>query len=257
MFAFRSSYFDDPPEAGRVVDFFPADGPEQEIAVFFVHGGGWEAGTRSGMHCLMRECGRRGYESASTDYRLAPGGLFNQIEDVRTGLQFFLDDLSSRGKSRRILLHGSSAGAHLALMGALSSGDASDDLRKDIAGVAVQAPALTFEPWLDIPPHVSRIMEKAVGKTYEQAPELFFRASPMRHIHPAMPPIFIMNAQYEEMFPLDITEEFQRRAEAVGGRVSIKQYARAEHGFLYSLERWQQCEAFDDMLEFAQSLIQY
>jgi hypothetical protein len=41
---------------------------------------------------LKRECGRRGHESATTDYRLVPGSLFNQIEDVRAGLRLFMDD---------------------------------------------------------------------------------------------------------------------------------------------------------------------
>ncbi|MFZ4599535.1 MAG: alpha/beta hydrolase [Terrimicrobiaceae bacterium] len=254
MFSFRSLYFDDPPAVGRAVDIFPPDGPEQDIAVFFIHGGGWTAGSRAGMHCLMRECGRRGHESATTDYRLVPGSLFNQIEDVRTGLRLFMDDLSFRGKTCRMLLHGSSAGGHLALMAALLPWEDRDDLRKHIVGVAVQAPALTFEPWPDILPQAWQAMQNAVGASYGEAPELFVQASPLRHIHPAMPPVLIMNAQYEEMFPLDLTEEFQRQARAVGGRVTIKQYPRAEHGFLYSLDRWQQRQAFEDMMEFAQSL---
>jgi len=253
-FVFRSIYFDDPPMPGRVLDIFPADGTAQDLAFFFVHGGGWQGGSRIAMHCLMRECGYRGYESAGTDYRLKPGGLSDQMEDIRTGLRLFLDDRAAHGKSRKVFLFGSSAGGHLALMTALAPWEKGDDLRACIAGVAVQAPAVTFEPWPDIFPHSWGRMQNAVGASYNEAPELFRQASPMHHIHSAMPPILILHAENEYIFPLDIAEEFQCQAASVGGRVTIRQYSKVEHGFLYSLDRWQQRQAFEDMMEFASSL---
>lgn len=46
MYSFRSIYFDDPPVPDRALDIFPVENPAQGPGLFFVHGGGWGAGTR-------------------------------------------------------------------------------------------------------------------------------------------------------------------------------------------------------------------
>ena len=97
-------------------------------------------------------------------------------------------------------------------------------------------------------------MQEAVGPRYEKAPNLYRLASPMRCLHRDMPPVLILHAEYEHMFPLEIALEFQCRAKGLGRNVEIKHYARTEHGFFYSLDRWQQKQAFNDLLTFIQSV---
>lgn len=258
MFSYRSLYFDDPPLAGRALDIFPPDGRDSGTAVFCVHGGGWSSGSRAARHGIMREFGRYGIECASTDYRLAPGELFHQIEDVREGLRIFLRDRRERGLNPRVVMQGGSAGGHLALMVALSAGEeGGEDVRSSISGVAVQAPALTFEPWPDIFPPIWSSMQKAMGHAFTENPHPFEKASPMRHLHAGMPPILILHAEHEHMFPLDIALEFQRKARQLGGSVDIRQYERVEHGFFYSLERRQQKQAFQDILDFLRTPVSY
>jgi len=249
MFAYRSIYFDDPPEQDLALDIFEADGTCAGVGIFFVHGGGWGAGTRGVYHQMMRAFGREGIESASVAYRLTPGSLFFQIDDVRTGLRIYLDDRASRGLSRRVVLHGCSAGAHLALMAALDS-HTPDDLRAGIVGISVQAPALTFEPWTDILPSIWSAMQKAVGRPFAEAPELYAQASPIRHLHKNMPPVLILHSENEHMFPLRIARQFQEDASRINASVEIKIYPNVEHGFLYGMDRWQQQKAYEDILAF-------
>lgn len=253
MYSFRSIYFDDPPVPDRAIDIFPLDHPPPEPGLFFVHGGGWSGGTRSVYHQIMRAFGMQGIECASTAYRLSPGSLFSQIEDVREGLTIYLDDRERRGLCRRTVIAGCSAGAHLALMAALGPTPRNDP-SEAIAGISVQAPALTFEPWEDMFPQIWQSMQKAVGRPHSEAPELYRKVSPIRHLTEGMPPILILHAENEHMFPLDKALKFQEAAERVGGEVEIKQYPRTEHGFFYSLDRWQQKQAFEDILAFIRKL---
>ena len=43
-FSYESIYFDNPIQTGRVMDIFMPEKVTREIALFFVHGGGWAAG---------------------------------------------------------------------------------------------------------------------------------------------------------------------------------------------------------------------
>ncbi len=251
---YRSVYLDQPIVRGRILDILePEPGlPEQPVALFFVHGGGWRAGARADFHTIALAFRSLGFEVASTDYRLGGGvDLFGQIADVREALRFYADDLHRRGRSERVVLIGSSAGAHLALMVGLEEPPAAR-----VAGVCVQAAPFTFEPWPDIFPAIWENMVSIIGTPYAADPEPYRRASPNRLVRPEMPPVFALHAQNEHMFPLELTEEFIRKAAACGARAEYKIYPNTEHGFFYSLSRRQQKEAFEDILAFIHSLEQ-
>jgi acetyl esterase/lipase len=125
-----------------------------------------------------------------------------------------------------------------------------------IVGVAVQAAPFSFEPWDDIFPTVWTAMQSAVGQEYSGHKELFRRACPIHHLRSGLPPVFALHAENEHMFPHELYQRFAAISEALGNDVREKIYPRVEHGFFYSLERWQQREAFEDILEFAESLTQ-
>lgn len=257
MFSFQSLYFDDTPRAGRILDIFRAPKAAHDIALFFVHGGGWHAGSREVFHGIMQEYNRRGFDCASTDYRLSGVNVFHQVGDVRTGLDLFAQDLLQRQRPPRVLLIGSSAGAHLALLTGLAkpeecgAPETPSTSPIEIAGLAVQDAPFTFEPWPDIFPGIWSAMQNAIGVPYDGHEELYRQASPINYVHADMPPLLNQYAENEHMFPHDLHEAFAARATALGNDMRTKIYPRTEHGFFYSLERWQQREAFEDILEFA------
>ena len=252
MIPFRSFYLNAPIVSGRILDIFETKQPEQDIALFFVHGGGWTGGSRTIFHSIALAFRERGFEAASTDYRLGGANLFAQVQDVRDALALFAADRERRNRSTRIVLIGSSAGAHLALLAALRPHSESPSYH--IAGICVQAAPFTFEPWPDIFPAIWQAMQAAVGSAYEQRPDLYREASPIHHVTESTPPILALHAENEHMFPLSQIEMFARKASECGTLVKLKTYARTEHGFFYSLDRWQQKEAFQDILHFIESL---
>jgi len=251
MIPFRSLYFDNSVVAGRILDVFQARVPVHEVALFFVHGGGWHSGSRTQFHSIMLAYCDLGYDCASTDYRLCGAKVHEQIVDVQDGLGLFARDLRDRGRPTNIALIGSSAGAHLGAMAALLPPATPEEYR--ITALCLQSTPFTFEPWPDIFPPIWADMQKALGCPYENQPELFRSASPLHHVSVSMPPVFALHAENEHMFPMELFERFAAKARGCGIPVESKTYPNTEHGFFYSLDRWQQKEAFDDIRLFVEA----
>lgn len=248
MIPFRSVYFDAPLKEGRALDIFeaaPVGRPQ--VSLFFVHGGGWRSGSRTIFHRIALAYAALGYDCASTDYRLGGATIDDQVADVRQGLALFAEDLQSRNRPTNIVLIGSSAGGHLALLSALQPNPPCA-----IAGLCVQAAPFTFEPWPDIFPAIWADMQTALGVPFPSP--RYQEASPIHYVRSDMPPVFALQSQNEHMFPLAQAEEFITKARACGARAEYKVYEATEHGFFYALDRRQQKEAFDDIQTFITSL---
>jgi acetyl esterase/lipase len=251
---------------GRVLDLFLPGKISLETAIFFIHGGGWRGGSRVIFHPIIRALLDMGFICGSTDYRLSGTHIGDQVMDVRHGYAIFMRKLAELGRPRRVMVVGSSAGAHLALLLAMAlPGECEDELAYgDIdlhqeewivpAGAAVQAAPVRFEPWDEIFPGSLEAMQEIVGKPYDQSPQLYQRVSPLRHIRHTTPPVLLMEAQDEHMFPREFSEEFVRTMLQAGARAQMIVYPRAEHGFFYDVTRPVQKKAFNDLVEFVGTL---
>ncbi len=259
MTPFQSIYFDSKPQEGRIIDLFSAFNPSQDIALFFIHGGGWKAGSRNIYHTIIHEYRQLGFDCASTDYRFS-GDIEQQVSDIRTGMNIFVGEQAKRNRPTKLLLMGCSAGAHLALLTGLAApqdygfSEEPYTVHAQIAGIAVQAAPFVFGPWEDMFPRSWTAMVTAIGKPYEGNEELYRKACPTSYIAPNNPPIFSLYAENEYMFPREMYLEFAKRSQPLGNRVEEKIYPRTEHGFFYDLDRWQQREAFEDIKQFALSI---
>lgn len=265
-YEYKSCYFDDPIVNGRVMDIMLPRSISQLCALFFVHGGGWAGGSRTNYHAIMRAFNREGFVCAATDYRLcAPGvTIFDQVTDIRHGYNLFGKFLKKYGRPVRIIVHGSSAGAHLASLLALAVPGQCGESKKFadlriidwIAPVAaiLQSTPVLFEPWEDIFPHIWTAMQMAMGAVYKNHSNLYRKAAPYRYISESSCPVFFMEAECEHMFPLKYTVQFVEKMRSLGRRAEYKIYKNAEHGFFYDVTRRQQKEAFADILKFISSL---
>jgi acetyl esterase/lipase len=125
--------------------------------VVWIHGGGWQAGSRADVEQVKRlVCS--GYAVASIDYRLSVpdsvdpvGWAFpTQIQDVKAAIRFLRAKASTyKLDAGRIATFGSSAGGHLAALAATSKGvTALEDLSLGYASTSsgVQAAAAWYGP---------------------------------------------------------------------------------------------------------------
>ena len=175
---FQSCYLDRPIVNGRVYDLFVPEKVTKDTAVFFVHGGGWNAGSRTGHHFFCELLNDLGYICATTDYRLNVNA-FEQLRDIREAYDDFISYLKANGRPLKIAVHGSSAGAHLGGMMSLSKpGQVQGEPKATLANewvipecAILQATPMSFEPWDEIFPHVWGSMQTAAGAPWTKEPE--------------------------------------------------------------------------------------
>lgn len=263
---FQSYYLDSPLICGRVFDLFLPETATQDTALFFVHGGGWNAGSRTGFHQIMEKYNELGYICASTDYRLpgpvrfsdSPGvTAFDQLQDIRESYDRFVSLLKTMGRPLKIAVFCTSAGAHLAsLLLCAAPGECGEhcELRNEWVKPScgfLQSTPVVFEPWQDIFPHIWHAMQFfAAGCMYETDPKRFQALSLRSYIRRDNPPLLFLEAENEHMFPSSMTLELVREHNSLGIPSQWKVYKNAEHGFFYSLERPVQREVFDDIQRF-------
>lgn len=107
--------------------YFPAGKfRESPCPVFlYIHGGGWISGTRKDVNGpMVHELLQRGIIVTSIDYRLMPEVTFEeQLDDIRDAEIWARSDMSTKINELgfaimpdKVLVGGSSAGAHLAMM---------------------------------------------------------------------------------------------------------------------------------------------
>ncbi|MFA6929021.1 MAG: alpha/beta hydrolase [Lentisphaeria bacterium] len=263
-FCYQSYYLDFPLQSGRVLDLFKPEQIREDTAVFFVHGGGWQAGSRSNFHPLMEKLNQQGFLCASTDYRLVapslPGNpcitILDQLSDIRQAYDAFCCIMKELDRPLNIAVFGSSAGAHLAsLLLCTDPGECGEVCKqethwsKPVCGLLQSTPA-TFTPWPNIFPHIWSSMQQAAGCTYDANPELFQRLSLNQYIRPDNPPLFFLEAENEHMFPARMNQKIVDMHRNMNIPSKLKIYPDAEHGFLYAASRPVQIEALNDLIEF-------
>jgi acetyl esterase/lipase len=203
----------------------------RRIGLFYIHGGGWYAGRRQDFHGHLDHFAERGFAAAATGYRIDEHtGYRDKINDVTAGLRAFRDLLADRAPGvDRIVVLGSSAGAHLATMVALGS-VGSDDERSPIAGcVSVNGPG-TLVPWPEQDAGIRTKIEwlQADGTSLDEL-------SPERQVPDGCPPFLFLLAEYEHLFPHDQVRQLAALIEQRGGWTETAVVPETKHGFVYAL----------------------
>lgn len=247
-FTFNTICYDDPPHPQRALDVFPHASPMRRLPVLFVHGGGWNGGSRTIFHPIMYALSREGWLCGSLDYRLSQCTAKDQLRDVRLGRELFTQGAADVGCAGKVVLVGSSAGAHLALMDALT------DRQQQVAGVVAVSAPLSFEPWEEMFPPIWASMCRIAGAAYEDQPERYRDLSPLRHVDERTPAICLMDGANEHMFPAHLAKEFIAAMQSKGREIRHHVYDHAEHGFFYDVTRPCQQKAYADLVNFLKHL---
>jgi arylformamidase len=100
----------------RTLDIYAPAGAKNLPVVFWIHGGGWQAGDKSDVKIKPQWFMGRGFVFVSTNYRLLPAvEMGTLIRDVAQSLRWVQDHIAEYGGDpSRIVVGGHSAGAQLA-----------------------------------------------------------------------------------------------------------------------------------------------
>lgn len=176
-----------------VADIYKPDSETPTPAVLLIHGGGWNEKERRGdMTGIARSLAKRGYLVMNTTYRLTPEWKFPaQEKDMRQSLEFMRSNSGSLNLDPdRIATFGYSAGGHLA---ALTGFDPENNVKVVVAGGAPTD--LSF--WPD-----GKLTGLLLGGPLEGNEKIYREASPVTHVRPTSPPVFIYHGTGDDLVPV-------------------------------------------------------
>jgi arylformamidase len=106
--------------ARQVLDIYTPDKPAKQSlpVMFWIHGGGWQAGDKSEVDLKPKVFTERGYLFVSTNYRLLPEVTMEDLtNDIAKSLGWVHQSIAKYGGDpNRIVVGGHSAGAQLAAL---------------------------------------------------------------------------------------------------------------------------------------------
>lgn len=110
--------YSDPPVERNILDVYAPDDAKNAPVVFWIHGGGWQAGDKSKVALKPKAFVEKGYVFVSTNYRLFPNVDMETIHaDCAKALGWTYKNIAKHGGDpQRIIVGGHSAGAELAAL---------------------------------------------------------------------------------------------------------------------------------------------
>jgi acetyl esterase/lipase len=222
--------------------YLPAKADTPLPLIVWVHGGGWEGGSKEG--CPAIPFLAKGYAVASINYRLSQHAVFPaQIEDCKAAIRWLRASAKKyRLDAEHIGVWGASAGGHLvALLG--TSGDV-----KELEGQGgnldqssrVQCVVDWFGPtdfskmggWQDKP---DSPMAKLVGGPIRDNLEKAAKANPITYISKDDPPMLIMHGEDDKVVPMnqsELLDEALRKASVQSTLIRVPGNGHGGPGFM-------------------------
>jgi acetyl esterase/lipase len=209
------------------------------IGILFVHGGGWRMGTREMMAPIAQEMAGYGFTGVASQYRLnTPKGAVwpAHIHDVKAAIRWTRAHARELGiDPERIVLWGSSAGAHLVLL----AGGTPDDPKlegevgplgissKVAAVVAVHAPT-GFHAGAPSGKHTSPL-NALMGEGGTDADARL--AAPMTYVNPNFPPVLLLHGTVDRVVHHSQSQVMFDALRAARAPVDMHLYHGHAHGF--------------------------
>ena len=208
--------------------------------VIYFHGGAWSSGQRPASASSFRAFLDLGFSVVSASYRLA--GVARApaaVQDARCAVAWVKANADRYGlDATRIVTHGSSAGAHLALMAAFLPADWEEDLPQ-CGEVPRVAAVLDFYGPTDLVESAAR-SERArgwLGGGAGGVEEMARRMSPLRHVRPGVPPVLIVHGDADPTVPYAHALALRDALEAAGVPVRLHTVPGGGHGKLDAGQR--------------------
>jgi acetyl esterase/lipase len=197
-----------------------------------IHGGSWQHGTPQDDGTFASYFAGKGWTVFSLDYRLAPQWTHPaQIEDVRAALRWIhIHAAEYGGDPARIALAGRSAGGHLALLAAYTSGDF--PIR---AVVSYYAPIDLAGGYADPPvPDPLRVRERLeifLGGTPTDLATVYRDASPITYVRADLPATFQVLGARDCVVRPRFPKALHERLLAQKNRSLLLEIPWSDHGF--------------------------
>jgi acetyl esterase/lipase len=114
----RNIPYANPGHERQVLDVYAPPGAKNLPVVFWIHGGGWQAGDKTSVQLKPRAFVDKGFVFVSTNYRLLPSvDMATIVGDIAKSIRWVHEHIAEHGGDpERLLVMGHSAGAQLAAL---------------------------------------------------------------------------------------------------------------------------------------------
>jgi acetyl esterase/lipase len=227
-------------EAGGVdlqLDIYRPSENTTRTAILYLHGGGWRVGERAAMRPIARRMAEFGFVGLPAQYRLTGEALWPaQIHDVKAAIRWTRANADRLGVDPdRIVLWGSSAGAHLALLAAGTPNDPAFEGDVGPTGVssavqaviAVHAPTSFYVGPRDLS-HSSAI-DALMGPGATEADAR--AASPLTHVSADFPPTLLLHGTNDRVVHHSSSQRMLDALRAVKAPADMHLFHGQNHGF--------------------------
>jgi acetyl esterase/lipase len=219
-------------------------------AIVVVHGGSWNAGERGDYPQWNEWLAGEGYAVFDIDYRIAPQPNWQTATgDVKCAVGWVKANASRYGvDAARVVLLGRSAGGHLALLAAYSTGEGALAPSCAAPDASVRAVVAFYAPtdlrWAFEHPANERVLDgpgkirNFTGGTPSSAAEAIRIASATSHVNAQTPPTLLFHGGRDQL----VRDENMRllaerlRQQRVPHRALLIPYA--QHAFDYNFDGW-------------------
>ena len=222
------------PDRGLALDVYRPEGNPGEArpVVVFVHGGGWDTGSRDQYLFVAEALVSRGYVAVLPSYRLYPEVLFPDfVGDVALAVAWVRKEISAYGGDRqRIWLLGHSAGAHIA---ALLTFDERYLERVGVPRCSLQGFIGLAGPY-DFLPFGSEKLRRIFAAASEPA-----ASQPVTFVDGTEAPVLLLHGERDETVWPRNSRRLAQRIRQHGGTVREIYYPELDHaGIVAALSRY-------------------
>lgn len=221
-----------------------AEGERARPLVVWIHGGGWQGGSKD--RCPANRLVLDGYVVASIQYRLTDVAPWPaQIQDCKGAIRWLRANAEKYGiDGARIGVWGASAGGHLAAMLGMTTPKDDLVLEGDVGGNASQSSGVhAVVNWFgpaDLVKMVDGIrldddgpdgpLTKLAGGKLSEKMDVLKQASPVIYASRDDAPMLIMHGTDDRLVPLEQSVMLREALQKSGARVELMEKANSGHG---------------------------
>ncbi len=224
---------------------------ESAPLLLFIHGGAWKKGDKHDYLRYLIDFARKGYVTATVQYRFSNKVKFPaQLQDVKAAIRWLKKNADNYYiNSKKVAVIGGSAGGHLAMMAGYTSGISEfNEETESPYSSEVQAVVNLYGP-ADLTTEYAREQSSVtnlIGKKYNEAPELFQKASPTNYITADDPPTLIFQGTIDELVPFSQSDNLTKQLENAGAQVEYHKLEGWPHTMDLSVEVNEYCQFYMD-----------
>jgi len=223
--------------------YLPEKGGGPFPLIIWIHGGGWQSGSKE--NCLPLRVGfvNKGFAVASINYRLSGHAVFPaQIEDVKAAIRWLRAHAREYSiEPDRFGLWGSSAGGHLVALAGTSGGEKSfevgphPDVSSRVQAVCDFYGPTDFLAFVSTPGYqrhaeAHSAESKLIGGVVKEHPEKVARLNPITYVSPDDPPFLIVHGSRDAVVPIGQSSLLHAALQKAGVAVDFHTIEGAGHG---------------------------